>query len=78
MGLYSKNIFIKILSILLFGGILFGVYYREIIETSMGDKIIGFFVIFGAFIFMPLFLLASSSRFQVFMIFSEEIFGSQP
>ena len=44
MGLYSKNIFIKILSILLFGGILFGIYYREIIETSMGDKIIGFFV----------------------------------
>ncbi|HJN78811.1 MAG TPA: hypothetical protein QF889_02095 [Flavobacteriaceae bacterium] len=57
MGLYSKKIFIKILSILLFGGILFGVYYREIIETSMGDKIIGFFVIFGAFIFMPLFLI---------------------
>ena len=57
MGLYSKNIFIKILSILLFGGILFGVYYREIIETSMGDKIIGFFVIFGVFLFMPLFLI---------------------
>ena len=57
MGLYSKNIFIKILAILLFGGILFGVYYREIIETSMGDKIIGFFVIFGVFIFMPLFLV---------------------
>jgi len=57
MGLYSKNIFIKILSILLFGGILFGVYYREIVETSMGDKIIGFFVIFGVFIFMPLFLI---------------------
>jgi len=57
MGLYSKKIIIKILSILLFGGILFGVYYREIIETSMGDKIIGFFVIFGTFIFMPLFLV---------------------
>ena len=42
---------------LIFGGILFGVYYREIVETSMGDKIIGFFVIFGAFIFMPLFLV---------------------
>ena len=57
MGLYSKKTFIKILSILLFGGIFFGVYYREIIETSMGDKIIGFFVIFGVFIFMPLFLV---------------------
>ena len=57
MGLYSKKNFIKILSILLFGGILFGVYYREIIETSIGDKIIGFFVIFGTFIFMPLFLV---------------------
>jgi|TARA_B110000495_G_scaffold49665_1_gene41574 hypothetical protein len=57
MGLYSKKIIIKILSILLFGGILFGVYYREIIETSIGDKIIGFFVIFGTFIFMPLFLV---------------------
>ena len=57
MGLYSKKKFIKILSIILFSGILFGVYYREIIEISIGDKIIGFFVIFGAFIFMPLFLV---------------------
>ena len=57
MGISSKNIFIKILSILLFAGILFGIYYRELIETSLGDKIIGFFVIFGAFIFMPLFLI---------------------
>ena len=57
MAIYSKKIFIKILSIFLFGGILFGIYYREIIETSIGDKIIGFFVIFGAFIFMPLFLI---------------------
>ena len=57
MGVDSKNIFIKILSILLFAGILFGIYYRELIETSLGDKIIGFFVIFGAFIFMPLFLI---------------------
>ena len=57
MVIYSKKIFIKILFIFLFGGILFGIYYREIIETSIGDKIIGFFVIFGAFIFMPLFLI---------------------
>ena len=57
MAIYSKKIFIKILFIFLFGGILFGIYYREIIETSIGDKIIGFFVIFGAFIFMPLFLI---------------------
>ena len=57
MVIYSKKIFIKILFIFLFGGILFGIYYRGIIETSIGDKIIGFFVIFGAFIFMPLFLI---------------------
>ena len=57
MVIYSKKIFIKILFIFLFGGILFGIYYREIIEPPVGDKIIGFFVIFGAFIFMPLFLI---------------------
>lgn len=75
MGLYSKNIFIKILAILLFGGILFGVYYREIIETSMGDKIIGFFVIFGVFIFMPLFLVyrLKGKKFQDYTLSDKNI-----
>jgi len=75
MGLYSKNIFIKILAILLFGGILFGVYYREIIETSMGDKIIGFFVIFGVFIFMPLFLVyrLKGKKFQDYTLTDKNI-----
>ena len=75
MGLYSKNIFIKILAILLFGGILFGVYYRDIIETSMGDKIIGFFVIFGVFIFMPLFLVyrLKGKKFQDYTLSDKNI-----
>ena len=42
MGVDSKNIFIKILSILLFAGIFFGIYYREIIETSLAPNFFAF------------------------------------
>lgn len=50
------KILIKILSYLVFIGIFFGIFYKEIIDSKIGDIIIGVSVLVGTLIFMPLFL----------------------
>ena len=51
------KILIKILSYLVFIGIFFGIFYKEIIDGKIGDIIIGVSVLVGTLIFMPLFLV---------------------
>ena len=50
------KILIKILSYLVFIGIFFGIFYKEIIDSKIGDIITGVSVLVGTLIFMPLFL----------------------
>lgn len=47
---------IKILFILQVLSIIIGFYYKAYFNSEIGDKIIGFSVLIGVFIFMPLFL----------------------
>lgn len=37
-------------------GLAVGLYYKNVIDPKLGDKIIGFSVVWGTFIFLPLFL----------------------
>ena len=50
------NIFTKILSYLVFTGVFFGIFSKEIIDDRIGDIIIGVSVLLGTLVFMPLFL----------------------
>ena len=50
------KIFTKILSYLVFIGIFFGIFSKEIIDDRIGDIIIGVSVLVGTLVFMPLFL----------------------
>ncbi|MBT7739298.1 MAG: hypothetical protein HN721_01935 [Cryomorphaceae bacterium] len=53
--MYLK-IFTKILSYLVFIGVFFGIFSKEIIDDRIGDIIIGVSVLLGTLVFMPLFL----------------------
>ena len=50
------KIFTKILSYLVFTGVFFGIFSKEIIDDRIGDIIIGVSVLLGTLVFMPLFL----------------------
>ena len=50
------KIFTKILSYLVFIGVFFGIFSKEIIDDRSGDIIIGVAVLLGTLVFMPLFL----------------------
>ena len=50
------KIFTKILSYLVFIGVFFGIFSKEIIDDRIGDIIIGISVLLGTLVFMPLFL----------------------
>ena len=50
------KIFTKILSYLVFIGVFFGIFSKEIIDDRIGDIIIGVSVLLGTLVFMPLFL----------------------
>ncbi|MDB4159620.1 hypothetical protein N9592_01280 [Flavobacteriaceae bacterium] len=47
---------LRILFFLLLGALTIGLYYKNQIEFSLGERIIGFTVLGGAFIYLPLFL----------------------
>ena len=50
------KIFVKILSYIVFTGLFFGIFSKELLGDRLGDVIIGVSVLVGTFIFMPLFL----------------------
>ena len=47
---------VKILSYIVFIGLFFGIFSKELLGDRLGDVIIGVSVLVGTFIFMPLFL----------------------
>ena len=50
------KIFLKIFFIIQIFSLIIGFYYKTYLKYEIGDKIIGFTVLIGVFIFMPLFL----------------------
>lgn len=50
------KLILRILFFLLLGALAIGLYYKNQIEFSLGERIIGFTVLGGAFIYLPLFL----------------------
>ena len=50
-----KNI-LRLLFVLLLSSLSYGLYYKSQMDFATGERIIGFTVLGGAFIFLPLFL----------------------
>ena len=50
------KIFLKFFFIIHIFSLIIGFYYKTYLKYEVGDKIIGFTVLIGVFIFMPLFL----------------------
>ena len=50
------KIFLKFFFIVQIFSLIIGFYYKTYLKYEIGDKIIGFTVLIGVFIFMPLFL----------------------
>ena len=50
------KIFLKFFFIIKIFSLIIGFYYKTYLKYEVGDKIIGFTVLIGVFIFMPLFL----------------------
>ena len=50
------KILVKILSYIVFIGLFFGIFSKELLDDRLGDIIIGVSVLVGTFVFMPLFL----------------------
>ena len=50
------KILVKILSYIVFIGLFFGIFSKELLGDRLGDVILGVSVLVGTFIFMPLFL----------------------
>ncbi|MBK78312.1 MAG: hypothetical protein CMC88_04320 [Flavobacteriaceae bacterium] len=50
------KIFLKFFFIIQIFSLIIGFYYKTYLKYEVGDKIIGFTVLIGVFIFMPLFL----------------------
>ena len=50
------KIFLKYFFIIQIFSLIIGFYYKTYLKYEVGDKIIGFTVLIGVFIFMPLFL----------------------
>jgi hypothetical protein len=53
---------LRILFFLLLGALAIGLYYKNQIEFSLGERIIGFTVLGGAFIYLPLFFIPPLER----------------
>lgn len=47
---------LRLLFVLLLGSLAYGLYYKSQMDFATGERIIGFAVLGGAFIFLPLFL----------------------
>ncbi|MEK9614037.1 MAG: hypothetical protein VW080_08945 [Flavobacteriaceae bacterium] len=47
---------LRLLFVLLLGSLAYGLYYKSQMDFATGERIIGFTVLGGAFIFLPLFL----------------------
>ncbi len=45
-----------ILFVLIIGSLGYGIYYKNFIDFKIGEKIIGFSVLGGVFLYLPLFL----------------------
>ena len=45
-----------IMFLLILGGIIYGTYLKNFIDFSKGERVIGFTVLFGTFVYLPLFL----------------------
>ena len=50
------KLLLQILFFILLGALASGMYYKNKIDYSQGERIIGFTVLAGAFIYLPLFL----------------------
>jgi 5-bromo-4-chloroindolyl phosphate hydrolysis protein len=50
------KLFLRILFISLFTSLSYGLYYKSIVDFLIGEKIIGFTVLIGTIVFLPLFL----------------------
>ncbi|MGI9540995.1 MAG: hypothetical protein ACR2MI_02950 [Flavobacteriaceae bacterium] len=50
------KLLLRILFFILLGALATGMYYKNKIDYSQGERIIGFTVLAGAFIYLPLFL----------------------
>ena len=50
------KLFLRILFICLSASLSYGLYHKSIVDFLIGEKIIGFTVLIGATIFLPLFL----------------------
>jgi hypothetical protein len=50
------KLILRILFLILLGALATGIYYKNQIDFSLGERIIGFTVLGGAFIYLPLFL----------------------
>mgnify|MGYP001363902349 FL=1 len=50
------KIFLKFFFIIQIFSLIIGFYYKTYLKYEVGDKIIGFTVLIGVFVFMPLFL----------------------
>ncbi|MBL6669389.1 MAG: hypothetical protein ISP72_04635 [Flavobacteriaceae bacterium] len=37
-------------------GLIYGTYHKSVVDLRVGEKIIGFTVVFAAFVFLPIFL----------------------
>ena len=37
-------------------GLIYGTYHKSVVDLKVGEKIIGFTVVFAAFVFLPIFL----------------------
>ena len=48
--------FLKLFFLALISTLIYGIYYKTEVNFAAGERIIGFTVLCGAFVFMPLFL----------------------
>ena len=50
------KIILRVLFFILLAALFYGIYYKAQIDFTTGERIIGFTVLVGAFIYLPLFL----------------------
>jgi len=50
------KVFLRILFFLITITLSYGLYYKNFIDFTFGERVIGFTVIFAAFIYLPIFL----------------------
>lgn len=50
------KILLGILFICISFGLIYGTYHKSVVDLVVGEKIIGYTVVFAAFVFLPIFL----------------------